>query len=209
MVETIVGRPIDNFQSARRGGRFVAGPRSQFEPSELLYSDELEVNYFKAAEVMPPGWDGLDWLLGQGLIRRATKEDLNGWIAGAVPKGTPLDAKLWAKYKMAPSRTFVILGKIDLPNKLKWYGSYAFILPDGVPEPGYAKEAKIFVMKDFTCIPKSRVPTVMPKRKALLRPRGPVRLGDRPRRPHNGLRGFAGRHKRAFQVAAEFGRDFA
>ena len=152
-VSSITGRPVDYLQSAGYGSQFFAGPRKSLTTRSLIQSDELKPTYRRSGDVMPPGRDGLDWLMKKGLLRLAKTEDVDAWIIGATPAGTPFNRRLRVKHRMMSGRVFVILGKIAIPDRLNWDGDYAFILPDGTPEPDYASEARIYSMKDFSCRP--------------------------------------------------------
>lgn len=154
MVSSFTGRHIDYLQSAGLGSQFYAGPRMTLADKDLIQSDELKAIYHRTADVMPPGRDGLEWLMNKRLIRPATLDDVDGWIIGATSTNKPIDRRLRTSFRMMPGRVFVILGKIAIPDGLRWDGDYSFVLPDGTPEPDYVSKVRIFSMKDFTCRPR-------------------------------------------------------
>lgn len=151
IVQAITGRTIFATQSERAAARLVVGPRRQFSPESLMHTDEMEADYPAVGSVMPDGKDGLDWLEANGLIRQASIEEVDAWIAGVGPTdGLPIEFQR-LKVNRWPAYVFVALDQIEIPYGLD--GNYSFILPDGVADPGNAGAISIYRMSDFSCSP--------------------------------------------------------
>jgi hypothetical protein len=84
------------------------------------------------------GVEGLEQLLREGVIRRATPEDIDAWVraTGAdrqkALRVETLDSSSGGRFVF---RTYVVLRDMTFPERLTGANSATFIVPSGVPRP--------------------------------------------------------------------------
>lgn len=141
----LTGVPLERV--VRKGtDRLIVGPDTILE-GDILYSDDTKIEQFGKVSAVPAGKRGIEFLLEQKKIRRATAEDWSAWSAGVKAKGQP------AQGTPDPARFsggYVVIGEMEFPAGLYGAHSETFIIPADVPEPkGNAGHSGCFYMKDF------------------------------------------------------------
>lgn len=148
-VNELVGREIDRFEFKPQDGIFMIG-EPLLEGEKPTYSDDREViSYAKPGEP-PTGDKGLEQLVNDGLIRPATRADMDAWVAKASEKYARFNPDLRVGHYMRMGDTYVVLKDVKLPDGLYGAHSRSFIIPVDVPFPGGPKGHNSFYLMDGT-----------------------------------------------------------
>jgi hypothetical protein len=142
----LTGHHIDRFHSASPAAHFSVGGRPGFKPSNIEYSDDLSLADYNVYQGdIPAGPRGIEELHRRGMIRLATQEDIDAWMAGAKKHHPDQYARLYT------GSTYVVLEPITLPPGLFGAHAQAFIIPAAQARPDGPKgHCQFYYMKDFT-----------------------------------------------------------
>lgn len=134
VAEALTGRRADNVQMTYGADRFVVGGR-QPTGTEFASPDRGDV-YSTQADIVLPKGEGIEQLLGQGVLRRSTLADREEYAASLAKLAMPVDRFGNAqKMPALPSRAYVITRATRLPPGLCGAHSVDFYLPPNVPPP--------------------------------------------------------------------------
>jgi len=103
---------------------------------------------------MPGGKRGIERLEKQQAIRRATDEDIAGWVAGAAQRlGQPVDAyRRKIDWRVRKDSVYVVLQPFELSDGLAGANGRTFIIPEGTPKPVGPRGHNTFLeMAGFRC----------------------------------------------------------
>lgn len=103
----------------------------------LLFSDERTLDAYVLEETLlpPNGPLGLRRLVADGKIRPATLADIETWLAQEAAALGQFAEEVSLQTYLQPTRTYVVLEEMILPETLNGAGVQAVIIPKGVPEP--------------------------------------------------------------------------
>jgi hypothetical protein len=138
----LVNKPTD--------GRFIVGESTGIETDKLVSSPDRKVEDNPDTVAALAGQHGLDALIEQGKLRRATKADYDAWIEKASAEYRKFNPDLTVKVPfMTMERAYVVLAPIDLPLGLS--GSF-FIVPEGITPPNGARGSWVLMMSSGACL---------------------------------------------------------
>jgi hypothetical protein len=137
-VKELTGKEIERFIHKPQGPAqervFYVGEPPK-EAAKLVYQDEVDLAPFKDPNRPAAGQRGIDQLIAAGKLRRATQEDIEGWVEKASEKYKRLSPDLKVDHHMRAFRTYVVLKPLELPDGMYGAHSAAFIVPQGVEMP--------------------------------------------------------------------------
>ncbi len=153
-IERVTGKQIARFHNEQTNGIVFVGGRPNDE-GEISYSSDLRTEDWLAAEGPSPGPAGLDSLVKDGLLRLATAGDIDAWVEKASEKERDRYGRwfpnLRVRRMMLVGRTYVVLGRLRLPNGLFGAHSREFIVPEGMPFPeGELGHSRFYLMDGTT-----------------------------------------------------------
>lgn len=133
-IETITHQPLQELVTEPSGGRFVIGS-PDFDAGTLIRSNNYELEDFPVKHGLPAGQQGIEHLVKEGKLRRATQADIDKWVSVASEKYRKLNPKLKVSHHMNVVMTYVVLAPVTLPTGM--YGGHlrTFLIPKGVPKP--------------------------------------------------------------------------
>lgn len=147
-VAKLVGREIDRFEFKPKDGVFLVGEPLKGE--NPIYSDDRKVVSFAKPGELPAGDKGLEQLVKDGLLRPATREDIESWVTKASERYARFNPDLRVGHHMGTRSTYVVVKEVTLPDGLYGAHSKAFIIPEGIPFPGGPKCHNSFYLMDGT-----------------------------------------------------------
>jgi len=171
----VFDKDVATVQNAKDGALVMGVPIDR--NLKLYTSDDTPVESFFDDSAPSAGMAGIEELLGQGLIRKATSDDVTAWLKReAQANGETLPAEVSQSLAAKLNSTgrlnaYVILGQITLPAGL--YGSRAvsFFLGEGVPYPrGSLGHSSLFDYSTMTCTGPRCPQPMMPKPGMMPRP---------------------------------------
>lgn len=125
---------------------------------KLYSSDDIPVDSFFDNSAPSAGMAGIEDLLRQGLIRKATSDDVTAWLereAEANGEKLPpeVSRSISAKHKsIGLFNAYVILGQITIPAGLYGGRAVSFFLDEGVPYPkGDLGHSGLYDFSTMTC----------------------------------------------------------
>lgn len=132
-LDKVLGRVPESYVTAS-GGRVTIGRPGAV--SNVAQAERKTPEDFRDPSLPLAGDKGIDQLLGERKLRRATADDLAQWraVAGSSKRGA--DSSAFAS-ESGPFlfRTYVVQGPMTLPAGLYGAHSATFIVPRGVPQP--------------------------------------------------------------------------
>lgn len=114
-------------------GRFIAGSEAGIDDATLFSSTEMKLEDYAGAKIALAADRGLEQLVTQGKLRRATQQDVAAWIEKASTPYRTLDPTLTVRHRIPLERAYVVLAPVDLPVGLNGRYSSYFIVPENVP----------------------------------------------------------------------------
>jgi uncharacterized protein YecT (DUF1311 family) len=151
VIKNLTGREIDRLWSGYKADVVHIGtppPRT----TALTSSDDYKPEDYTSLPRFPSGQKGIDRLIELGLLRRATKQDLDAWVEKASEKYKKFNQNLAVREPSGPRGTYVVLGKMTFPTGLTGGHSVAFLIPPGIPLPdGSSGHSAVYYLEDGTC----------------------------------------------------------
>jgi len=151
------GKSLDKFQGGYGGSSFTVGlapgelPPANFQPKPVALESTYSLRPLQIVD-LPPGKLGLAKLEREGVIRRATKADIDAWIEKASAPYQKLTPGYRVQLAAIHHETYVVLKETKLPRGLYGANSASFLVPAEVPRPQLPNShAGIYFMKDGTC----------------------------------------------------------
>lgn len=148
-VKEMVGKSIERFINKATNGTFYVGTAPEDDGEILYVNDEIPKKFADASKPLA-GRRGVEQLIKEGKLRRATQEDIDSWVAKASEEYKRLNPDLRVEHRMRLGRTLVVLDKLTLPNGMYGAHSAAFIVPSDVPFPDGPRCHNEFYMMDGT-----------------------------------------------------------
>lgn len=149
-VKQLVGREIDQFDNKPTNGVFYIGNRPNV--ANVIFSKDLKIDGYIKPDRPLAGQPALAKLVQQKKLRLATKADIAAWVTKVSEKYQRFNPKIRFETHMQVGRTYVVLGKLTLPDGLYGGHSRDFIIPDEVPFPSGPRCHNSFYKMDGTSI---------------------------------------------------------
>ena len=150
-VHDIVGRAIDRLWSSYSGSLIHVG-RPPAAGTALIAAPDYRPEDYTDLPRFPSGQRGLDALLAQGLLRRATVQDLDAWVEAASAPYRRFDPGLRVDRPTGASGIYVVQGPMRFPTGLYGAHSASFLLPAGLPMPtGNPGHSSVYLIEDGGC----------------------------------------------------------
>jgi hypothetical protein len=150
-IKELFGRRIGTFLNKKAGSRFTVGNVT----GDIAYSQDSTIKSVAlSTKETPGGQRGIDRLVHEKAIRRATDEEISKWLKGAASRlGKPLDKyRQEMDWRLSSGDVYVVLKHIEIPPGLAGAHARTFILPEGVPQPTGPKGHCTFLqMEGYQC----------------------------------------------------------
>ena len=144
-VVALMGQPITEFHGSSPVPYFQIGGDPASRPANVRFASDFSLEEYGAVRTgLPPGDKGIDQLVRDGKLRRATAADVEAWNGDEKRRE-------WLKSEFAHGSLLVVLEKISLPPGLFGAQRRTFIIPAGVPKPeGPKGHCNFYYLKDGT-----------------------------------------------------------
>lgn len=155
-VEAITGLRDTQYVSGRGMRQIALGPqgnscRNGYQQPRA----PLRLAHYPAEGTVSSGRAGVDELIREGRIRRASTRDIESWISGAEMRDYQGSNLKWVTQALrslqSESKAFVILEKIRIPTGLHGAHRLFFLIPEHVEKPDpVSTHAQCYYMKNFS-----------------------------------------------------------
>ncbi len=155
MARKLFGRPAEMIWPAKDGHVLVGNPIPA--NARLVSATGPSVDSFADRSKPPAGPAGIDAAVKRGVLRPATRADIEAWRSAALLKRPPdVPAVAGAKAPRVPmpidGKSYIIVRPFDVPPALSGGNLVTFILPEGVPFPrGDLGHSAVFDMSTGQC----------------------------------------------------------
>ncbi len=154
---TVLGKEIDRFQGNYTGERFVVGVKAGVQVGADWLAQDVRIQDVVASRAMKPvsllsGKAGIEQLVREGALRRATTADIQAWVTKASAPYQSLQPGSTVEHYMMVGSTYVALKTFTLPKDLFGGNSVSIIIPEGIAEPKIGQtHSTVYFMEDGTC----------------------------------------------------------
>jgi uncharacterized protein YecT (DUF1311 family) len=152
-IKAMTGRSAKDVVNSPTGGHFVVGNADGIDYDTVITSSDRKLEDNPGAHIVRVGQRGLDDLIAQGKVRRATQEDYDACIVVASAEYRKLNPDFTVRVQtLKMERTYVVLAPVDLPVGL--YGNLQsfFIVPDGMRPPTHIEGSYLMLMSNGVCL---------------------------------------------------------
>lgn len=154
---SLFGRPVDLVFPGNKSGKIVVG-ESIKPTSKLITSSEISPESFYDKTAPLAGKAGLEAAIKKGIIRRATKADVDAWIEAVIKASPSVDVPPVNGQGIPKPRIphlhnpFVVLKPFTYPAGLYGGNSATFFILKGVPKPsGKPGHSRVYNFNTLRC----------------------------------------------------------
>ena len=133
-IKKITGNPLQQLITDPVGDRFIIGS-NDYNPETLQTSNDYTIEDYPVKVGLPAGQKGIDQLVLEEKLRRATKNDIQQWENAASAKYRDLNPTLTVSHFLITHLSYVVLKPLTLPTGMYGAHSRSFLIPKGIPKP--------------------------------------------------------------------------